>query len=55
MKDGNRYVLKVSSNTTYDLEDQERARKYEGKEVKVAGVLDPRGNSLHIISIELIS
>jgi len=55
MKDGNRYVLKVSSNTTYDLEDQERARKYEGKQVKVAGVLDPKGNSLHIITIELIS
>ena len=54
MKDGNRYALKVS-NTTYDLEDQERAGKYEGKQVKVAGVLDPKGNSLHIISIELIS
>jgi hypothetical protein len=55
VKDGNRYVLKVSSNTVYQLDDQERAKQYEGKQVKVAGALDATGNSLHITSIELIS
>ncbi len=55
MKDGSRYILKVSSSNTYELDDQDRAKRYEGKQVKVAGTLDAKGNSLHIISIELIS
>ena len=55
LKDGNRYVLKVSSSSTYELDDQDRAKKYEGKQVKVSGALDAKGTSLHVISIELIS
>jgi hypothetical protein len=55
LKDGNRYVLKVSSSATYDLDDQDRAKKYEGKQVKISGALDAKGNSLHVISIALIS
>lgn len=55
VKDGMRYVLKVSSNSVYQLDDQERARQYEGKQVKIAGTLDVTGNSLHITSIELVS
>jgi hypothetical protein len=55
IKDGSRYVLKVSSSSTFQLDDQDRARPYEGKQVKVAGTLDANGNSLHVISIELIS
>jgi hypothetical protein len=55
VKDGMRYVLKVASNSVYQLDDQERARQYEGKQVKIAGTLDATGNSLHITSIELVS
>jgi hypothetical protein len=55
VRDGSRYVLKVSSNSAYQLDDQERARQYEGKQVKIAGTLDANGNSLHITSIELLS
>lgn len=55
VKDGSRYVLKVSSNSTYELDDQDRAKRYEGKQVKISGTLDASGNSFHIISIELIS
>jgi hypothetical protein len=55
VKDGGRYVLKVSSNSAYQLDDQDRAKQYEGKEVKIAGTLDANGNSLHITSIELLS
>ena len=55
VKDGLRYVLKVSSNTVYQLDDQERAKQYEGKQVKIAATLDATGNSLHITSIELVS
>jgi Protein of unknown function (DUF5818) len=54
-KDGDAYILKVSTNGTYQLDDQDRAKQYEGKQVKVAGTLDTNGHSLHIISIELIS
>ena len=55
IKDGNRYVLKVSNGTAYQLDDQDRAREFEGKQVKVAGTLDAKENSFHINSIELIS
>ena len=55
IRDGGRYVLKVSSNTMYQLDDQERAKQYEGKQVKIAGTLDATDNSLHITSIELVS
>ncbi len=55
VKDGSIYVLKDSSGTAYQLDDQDRAMKYEGKQVKIAGVLDAKGNSFHIISIELVS
>jgi hypothetical protein len=56
VKDAGHYLLKVAgSSTAYELDDQDRASHYEGKEVKVAGVLDAKGKSFHIINIELIS
>jgi hypothetical protein len=56
VKDAGHYLLKVAdSSTAYELDDQVRASHYEGKRVKVAGVLDAKGNSFHIINIELIS
>jgi hypothetical protein len=56
IKDGGRYLLRVSSSTTtYELDDQERAKRYEGKQVKVVGAPSATGNSFHIVSIELIS
>jgi len=55
VRDGVRYVLKVSSTTVYQLDDQERAKRYEGKQVKIVGTLDATGNSLHITSIELVA
>ena len=55
VKDGSRYILKVSSKNVYQLDDKERAQRYEGKQVKIEGTLDANGNSLHITSIELLS
>jgi hypothetical protein len=55
VKDGSLYVLKVSGSNAYALDDQDRAKQYEGTKVKVAGTLDAKGNSIHVISIELIS
>ena len=55
VKDGARYILKAAGTNVYQLDDQERARQYEGKQVKIAGTLDATGNSLHVTSIELLS
>lgn len=55
MKEGAKYVLEVSDKNVYQLDDQDRARQYEGKQVRIAGTLDAYGNSVHITSIELIS
>ena len=54
-KDGAEYVLKVSRNSAYQLDDQNRAKQYEGKQVKIAGTLDADGKSLHITGIELVT
>jgi uncharacterized protein DUF5818 len=55
VREGEKYVLKAGDNTTYQLDDQERAMRYRDKQVKVVGRLDPASNSLHIESIELVS
>jgi hypothetical protein len=55
IKLGNKYVLKTTDQQTYELDDQDRAREYEGKQVKIVGSLDPTTNMIHITSIELIS
>jgi hypothetical protein len=55
VKDSGRYVLKVSSNSLYQLDDQEKAKQYEGKQVRIGGTLDASGSSLHVVSIELVS
>jgi hypothetical protein len=55
VKDGDRYILKVWNTSAYELDDQDRAKKYEGKQVKVAGTLNGKSNSFHIINIEMIS
>jgi hypothetical protein len=55
IKDGSKYVLKVSENVSYPIDDQEKAKIYEGKQVKISGRLDGKTNLLHITSIELLS
>jgi hypothetical protein len=37
---------------TYQLDDQSKAKKYEGKEVKVTGSFDANSNTIHVDSIE---
>jgi hypothetical protein len=55
VRQGEKYVLKAGGNTTYQLDDQNRAQHYQNKEVRVIGRLDSERNSLHIESIELTS
>jgi hypothetical protein len=54
-KASGKYVLKVSESIAYQIDDQDKARTYEGKQVKIAGNLDAKNNVLHVTSIELVS
>ncbi len=55
VKDGGTYVLKVASNTTYQLDQQGGVKQYENQEVKVIGTLDTTSNTIRVVKIELLS
>ena len=55
LKDGERFVLKTTDNVNFQLDDQERAKKYEGTEVKVTGSVDSATRTIHIQNIEPIA
>lgn len=55
VKNSGVYSLKASSNNAYQLDDQEKAKQYEGKQVIIGGMLGANGRSLHVIDIALIS
>jgi hypothetical protein len=51
-KSGDKLVLQDSaSGTSYQLDDQDKAKQYEGKNVKVMGTVDSASNTLHIVDI----
>ncbi|HEX4485296.1 MAG TPA: DUF5818 domain-containing protein [Terriglobales bacterium] len=51
-KDGDTYVLKVSDTTSYKLDDQEKARQFNGQKVRVTGEVDLNTNQIHVQKIE---
>jgi uncharacterized protein YdeI (BOF family) len=52
-KNGDQFVLRdEGGNTSYQLDDQEKAGKFDGKKVKVTGTLDQANNLIRIQSIE---
>jgi|SRR6516162_11672983 hypothetical protein len=52
-KKGEKYILRSSSDhMTYALDDQEKAKSFEGKDVKVTGTLDAQTNTIHVADIE---
>ena len=55
LRQGEKYVLKAGDTTTYQLDDQDRAKRYQDKQVLVVGRLDADKHTFHIESIELIS
>jgi hypothetical protein len=55
LRQGEKFVLKAGDNTTYQLDDQNKARQYQDKQVNVVGILDADSNTLHIETIELAS
>src|SRR6266576_1223942 len=52
VKSGEKYVLTTSDNVTYELDDQERARRFEGKQVQVTGNLDKSSNMIAVRDIK---
>jgi len=55
VKDGGKYVLKVASNNTYQLDEHSGVKQYEGQEVRVVGNLDKDSNTIRVVKIELLS
>ena len=55
MKEKGKYVLKdAATKMTYQLDDQDKAKTFESKQVKVTGKLDLDTNLIHVESIELL-
>jgi len=51
-KSGGKLVLRDSSTqTAYQLDDQDKAKQYQGKNVKVMATIDPNTNTLHVVDI----
>lgn len=47
-----KYVLQATSGTTYSLDNQDEAKKFDGQSVKVVGKLGPKGKTIHMSSIK---
>ena len=50
VKAGGKYVLKTDT-MTYQLDDQDMAQKYEGREVKVNGTVDSATSIIHVTDL----
>jgi hypothetical protein len=55
VRQGEKYVLNAGANTTYQLDDQDKAKRYLDKRVVVVGRLNTGNNTLRIESVELAS
>jgi len=52
-KEKGKLVLKDTvANVSYQLDDQDKAKQFEGKQVKVTGKLDMTTNLIHVENIE---
>jgi uncharacterized protein YdeI (BOF family) len=53
MKTGDQFVFTdESSKSSYQLDDQQSASKFDGKKVKIIGTLDASNNTIRVQSIE---
>ena len=56
VKEKGKFVLKdTATKMSYQLDDQDKAKQFEGKQVKVTGKLDLDTNLIHIENIEPVS
>jgi len=47
-KSGDKLVLQTADGMSYDVDDQAALKKYEGKQVRINGTLDPDGKTIHV-------
>jgi len=53
VKSKDKYILHdKTSGATYQLDNQDRAKKFAGRDVKVTGTLDPSTNTIQISDIQ---
>jgi hypothetical protein len=51
-KSGDKLVLQdASSQATYQLDDQDKAKQFKGQNVKITATMDPNTNLLHVVEI----
>ena len=51
-KSGDSWVLQdTASGSSYKLDDQDKAKQFDGKNVKVMATMDPATNTLHVVDI----
>ena len=50
VKASGKFVLKTS-DTNYQLDDQEKAKQFVGQQVKVSGSLDASTSTIHVADI----
>ena len=51
-KSGDKLVLQdASTQTAYQLDDQDKAKQFEGQNVKVTASMDASTNTLHVVDI----
>ena len=56
VKEKGKFVLKdPATKMSYQLDDQDKAKPFEGKQVKVIGKLDLDTNLIHVENIEAVS
>lgn len=55
VKNGDKFVLKVASNTTYELQEAGDVSRYVNQSVKVVGNLETGSNTIRVVKIELMS
>jgi Protein of unknown function (DUF5818) len=54
-KESDSFVLKVSETASYKLDNSSDVQQYEGKRVRVTGILDSSINLIHVDKIEPLS
>jgi uncharacterized protein YdeI (BOF family) len=56
VKEKGKFILKdTTTKMSYQLDDQDKAKQFEGKQVRVTGKLDLDTNSIHVENIEAVS
>lgn len=48
VKSGDKYVLQDAGGTSLDIDRQDLVKSHEGQKVRINGILDPDGKTIHV-------